>query len=330
MSVSTRAIASLCSSAILLSGFLIFPPSQLAAETPGTGEGAAQTTPDAGRPAPVCEPESLDSPYIPVDSWVYPAILRLYGLGYIDTVYLGMRPWTRSSVEHMLEEASARIEDAQDYTDSMTNEAQAIYESLDRELHPDMQGPCRMFKGKVRIESVYSVARGISGTPLDDSFHLGQTVINDYDRPYQNGFSNYTGASGYASAGRFLIYVRGEFQGTGSATGYSPALAQVLSDVDDIGSSIPPPGFLTSKQPFPWARSAQPPEHAFSKPMLPQISCVTKSHSASRTTGSARAWAVVLPIPTTPRTSTRSASIALNRCTSRDCRTSSARSAMNS
>ena len=236
MSVSKRAAtASSCLSAVLLAGFLIFSWNQLAAEPPATGKSAPQTTPDAGRPEPVCEPESLDSPYIPVDSWIYPAILRLYGLGYVDTVYLGMRPWTRASVERMLEEASARIEDAQDYADSATTEAQSIYQAVDRELHPDMQGPCGVLKGKARVESVYTVARGISGTPLDDSFHLGQTVINDYGRPYENGFSNYTGASGYASAGRFLVYVRGEFQGTGSATGYSPVLAQALSNIDEIG-----------------------------------------------------------------------------------------------
>src|SRR5690348_9814 len=231
MSVSKRAaIASLCFSVILLAGFSIFPCSSLAAESP-----EPQTAPDAGRPDPVCEPESLDSPYIPVDSWIYPAVLRLYGLGYVDNVYLGMRPWTRASVERMLEDTSVKIEDAQDYADSTTSEAQSIFQALDRELHPDMQGPCRTFKGKVRVESVYSGFRGISGTPLHDSFHLGQTVINDYGRPYENGLSNYAGASGYASAGRFLIYVRGEFQGAGSATGYSPALAQVLSNVDAIG-----------------------------------------------------------------------------------------------
>lgn len=198
--------------------------------------------PDSGRPAPICEPASLDSPYIPVDNWIYPAVLRLYGLGYIDSVFLGMRPWTRSSVERMLEEAGARIEDAQDAPDATVAEAQRIYDALDAELHPDMQGPCGVFKGKVRIESVYSIVRGISGTSLDDSFHLGQTVINDYGRPYQNGFNNYSGASGYASAGRFMVYVRGEFQGAPSASGYSTGLAQVLSNVDNIGVVDPATG----------------------------------------------------------------------------------------
>jgi hypothetical protein len=155
-------------------------------------------------------------------------------MGYIDSVYLGMRPWTRASVDHMLEEAGGRIEDAQDSSDAVSDEAQAIYEALDREINPDMQGPCRVFKGKSRVESVYSASRAISGTPLRDSFHLGQTVINDYGRPYANGFNNYSGASGYASAGRFVLYARGEFQGAPSATGYSYGLANELSQLDQI------------------------------------------------------------------------------------------------
>ena len=82
------------------------------------------------------------------------------------------------------------------------------------------------------MESVYSVARGISGTPLRDSYHLGSTIINDYGRPYQGGFNNYTGVSGYASAGRFLLHVRGEFHEAPSATGYSNALTQTLANLD--------------------------------------------------------------------------------------------------
>jgi Capsule assembly protein Wzi len=235
MSVSKRAgIASVISSAILLAGFFSFNPAPLVAETPGAAESAAQTVSDSSRPAPICEPASLDSPYIPVDSWVYPAVLRLYGLGYIDTAFLGLRPWTRASLEHMLEDASTRIEDAQDSPDATTNEAQEIYEALNREVHPDTQGPCGVFKGKTRIESIYSTSRAITGTPLNDSFHLGQTVINDYGRPYENGFNNYTGASGYASAGRFLLYARGELQATPSATGYSTSLAQTLSGLDGV------------------------------------------------------------------------------------------------
>jgi hypothetical protein len=235
MSVFIRpSLSAIVSSAILWGAFFLFTSRPVAAETPAANVAGSQTAPDSGRPSPVCEPASLDSPYIPVDSWVYPAILRLYGLGYIDTVYLGMRPWTRASIDHILEEAGARIEDAQDNPDATTGEAQQIYEAINRELQSDLQGPCGVLRGKSRVESVYSAFRGISGTPLRDSFHLGQSIINDYGRPYENGFNNYTGLSGYASAGRFLLYVRGEFQGAPSATGYSPSLANVLSGVDDI------------------------------------------------------------------------------------------------
>ncbi|MGB6973318.1 MAG: capsule assembly Wzi family protein [Terracidiphilus sp.] len=182
--------------------------------------------------APVCEPSTLDSPYIPVDSWIYPAVMRLYSLGYIDSAYIGMRPWTRARVGHMLEEIGANIEDAD--SSPVNDQAEAIYESLDNEINADMSGPCGPLRGRTRIESIYSTTRILSGTPLRDSFHLGQTVINDYGRPYENGINNYSGISGYATAGRFALYVRGEFQGAPSATGYSTSLAQMLSARDEI------------------------------------------------------------------------------------------------
>jgi len=172
----------------------------------------------------------MGSPYIPVDSWIYPAVYRLYSLGFVDTVYLGMRPWTRNSVIHMMEEVEPRIEDDQDSAEGQ--QASDIYDSLMHELRNDMEGPCRVYRGQARLESAYTVMRGISGTPLHDSFHLGQTIVNDYGRPYEGGFNNYTGASGYATAGRFSFYARGEFQRAPSDTGYSLGLAQDLGLID--------------------------------------------------------------------------------------------------
>jgi hypothetical protein len=113
-----------------------------------------------------------------------------------------------------------------------TDEAEKIYEALTRELRYNPQAACQAPQDKVRVESVYSVARGISGTPLRDSYHLGSTLINNYGRPYQGGFNNYTGVSGYATAGRFLLHVRGEFHEAPSAAGYSNALAQTLANQD--------------------------------------------------------------------------------------------------
>jgi hypothetical protein len=219
--------------AALLAGISLGIVTSLFAEQPGAPEGAAPAASgNQSAPAFPCEPAELGSPYIPVDNWVYPAMLRLYSLGFVDHVFLGMRPWTRASLSQMLEDVDVNIQDANPGT--VTDEAQDLYQALTHEVRNDMQGPCLSRQGNSRIDSVYTVARAISGTPLRDSYHLGSTIINDYGRPYANGFNNYTGASGYAAAGRFLLYARGEFQGAPSTAGYSPALAQTLSTIDAI------------------------------------------------------------------------------------------------
>jgi len=219
--------------AALLAALLLMVTSPLAAEPPSASQGAGQGGPaPADNQSDACESSVAGSPYIPVDSWVYPAVWRLYSLGFVDTVYLGMRPWTRSSVNNMLDEVGSRIEDYD--AGPATNEAARIYTALTRELRFNPQASCQAPEDKLRMESIYSVARGISGTPLRDSYHLGSTIINDYGRPYQGGFNNYTGVSGYASAGRFLLHMRGEFHAAPSAAGYSNALAQTLSGIDQI------------------------------------------------------------------------------------------------
>ena len=131
--------------AILLAGILILTATPIAAEMPGAPQGGGQAGGDTTRPEPVCQPSLMDSPYIPVDSWIYPAVLRLYSMGFIDTVFLGMRPWTRASVSHMLEHAGARIDDAD--PGPATDEAQSIYEALNEELTEDTQGPCGAHQG---------------------------------------------------------------------------------------------------------------------------------------------------------------------------------------
>lgn len=194
---------------------------------PDGGEAQHQLPAAAGR----CDSPSMGSPYIPVDSWIYPAVYRLYSLGFIDTVYLGMRPWTRTSVLHMLEETQDYVED--NWSDPDADQAREIYDSLMDELKFDVEGECGGRHARARLESAYTVFRGISGTPLRDSFHLGSTIVNDYGRPFEGGFNNYTGASGYATAGRFSFYARGEFQRAPSAMGYSTALAEALATIDE-------------------------------------------------------------------------------------------------
>ena len=216
--------------ALVLSGLVLMAAGTLTAEQPNASANPRQPAMSPSVDDFDCEAAFQGSPYIPVDSWIYPAMLRLYSLGYVDTVYLNMRPWTRANLGHMLEEAADRLEDEEG--DRGASEAQQLYDALKRESDTYDEDSCSKKKGSVRVESVYSVMRGISGTPLRDSYHLGSTIINDYGRPYANGFNNYSGASGYASTGRFVLYVRGEFNGSPATTGYSSALTALLAKND--------------------------------------------------------------------------------------------------
>ncbi len=176
------------------------------------------------------ETSSEGSSYVPMDSWVYPSLDRLHSLGYLDTAFLGLRPWTRLSIAHMLELSADRID-----TDPNDDEAKRIYLAVLQEVQPDIDNATELNHPHGTLESVYTDLRGITGTPLRDSFHLGQSIINDYGRPYQGGFNNYSGVSARATAGRFSLYFRGEYQHAPNAAGYSSALGIFLSqNIDGI------------------------------------------------------------------------------------------------
>ncbi|HTZ60521.1 MAG TPA: capsule assembly Wzi family protein [Acidobacteriaceae bacterium] len=185
--------------------------------------------------------EGMSSTYIPLDSWIYPAVMRLYSMGFVDTVFLGMRPWTRLSVAHMMEASSDRI------TSSNNDEAIEIFAAIERDLQPDMRIPLDQRFGRAGLDSVYQRVLGIGGTPLRDSFHLGQTDINDFGRPYASGFNSYSGLSARASYGMFSIYLRAEFQHAPSWEGYPLNLAETLAAIDDFDtfSMVPLPGNAT-------------------------------------------------------------------------------------
>jgi Capsule assembly protein Wzi len=178
--------------------------------------------------SPIIYTGSLGSTYVPMDSWVYPALDRLHSMGYIDTAFMGMRPWTRLSIAHMLQMTADKIDD-----NPQDEEARNIYLALVDEFENDQESASAAAP-RAEFESAYTVLRGISGTPLNDSYHLGQTIVNDYGRPYQEGFNNYTGFSARAEAGRFSLYFRGEYQHAPSAVGYSLPMAIYLSQNIDL------------------------------------------------------------------------------------------------
>ena len=174
------------------------------------------TGPGASRPADV---------YVPLDSWVYPALDRLHGLGYLQTGFLGLRPWTRRSIANMLDVIDAEGDIAQDQT------ARRLFEALQQDF---AAGDYNSDQPSYACESAYVRLQGISGQTLRDSFHLGQSIAYDYGRPYQPGFNTVDGVSGSAEYGRFSLFARAEYQHAPAAAGYSPSLAATLSAIDNV------------------------------------------------------------------------------------------------
>ena len=171
---------------------------------------------------------SSGSPYVELDSWVYPAIERLAAMGYIHSEYLGMRPWTRIECAHLVEEAGDEIR----ANDSVPDVASSLYATLEKEFSGDLEASGGGGERSARLESVYAGATGIDGPPLHDSYHFGQTIINNYGRPYEEGFNTYDGFSAYGTEGRFTIYVRGEYQHAPFAPAYTLPVRQAIATMD--------------------------------------------------------------------------------------------------
>jgi hypothetical protein len=84
------------------------------------------------------------------------------------------------------------------------------------------------------VESVYSRFTEVSGSALRDSFHFGQTIADDFGRPYGQGANEYSGFSARAEAGPFAIYLRGEHQYSSAMPVYNTAAQQAISASDSL------------------------------------------------------------------------------------------------
>ena len=177
---------------------------------------------------------SQGSPYVPLDSWIYPAMDRLAAMGLIDSGFAGMRPWTRNECVRLLDEAGDRVGSG-----AGGAEAEKIYNLLEAEFRSDRE---RIDGGgllRAQIESVYGRMTEISGQPLADGNHFGQTITNDFGRPYQEGFNFVGGGSAWATSGRWATYVRAEYQHSAAAPAESLAARQFIASTDAL-PSVPP------------------------------------------------------------------------------------------
>jgi Capsule assembly protein Wzi/PAP2 superfamily len=153
-------------------------------------------------------PANHGSPYVPLDSWIYDALDRLAGMGVIESGFMGMRPWTRSECARLVNEAVDRWQ-------NMGGEHQQIaqlIEVLQTEFRPEGEAAETEGAAAFRLESAYSRTEHISGMPLGDGYYFGQTQINDFGRPYGQGWNTVNGFSAYGTWGRWVGYVRAEEQ----------------------------------------------------------------------------------------------------------------------
>jgi membrane-associated phospholipid phosphatase len=188
-------------------------------------------------------PANQGSPYVPLDSWIYPALDRLAALGLIDSGFAGMRPWTRNECARLLGEAEEKAGDAGEVRPYV----QELLSTLKKELGPGIESTGARGVDAFRLESVYSRTEHISGMPLSDGYHFAQTQINDFGRPYGEGWNTVTGVSMYSTAGRWVGYLRGEFETAPQVSALPLAARQIIQQVD----SLPlPPGIAQPASQF--------------------------------------------------------------------------------
>jgi hypothetical protein len=179
-------------------------------------------------------PKSFGSPFVQLDSWIYPALERLAAMGFLPAEFEGIKPWTRLECTNLFLEAESKVrERAPEF-----REANKILADLRMEFAPELRSIEEVSNNRLQAESLYTQSTWISGTPLNDSYHFGETLINNDGRPYEEGYNDSTGFSSYALDGRFALYVSGEFQHAPSAPAFTLAQRQIIANVD--GNPVQP------------------------------------------------------------------------------------------
>jgi hypothetical protein len=169
------------------------------------------------------------SPYVPLDSWVYPALRRLAALGYITGQVTDTAPWTRAECRRQTDEAASH--ETFNLTYFVQRDSDQDVHSLIADLEAEF--PAEEPTTELRLATIYTRLLGIGGTPLHESYHFGQTLVNDDGRPYGSGLSNDTGFSAYGTASRFSFYVRAEAQAAPGRSAYSSAVQQFIAGADE-------------------------------------------------------------------------------------------------
>jgi membrane-associated phospholipid phosphatase len=186
--------------------------------------------------------QNMGSPFVPLDSWVYPALERLAALGYTDTAIVGLKPYTRIECARLTAEAGDALHDKP----ALNSEAEKLQGKLQEEFAFELNLIDGGRNLTANVESIYSRTVSISGPALTDSYHFGQTISNDFGRPFQRGTNGQLGGSFSAAAGPLAMYVRAEYQHAPSAPGFSSPTLDILAAQDRIPLSAEPSGAMST------------------------------------------------------------------------------------
>ena len=172
--------------------------------------------------------EHSGSAYVPLESWVYPVIDRLAALGFVHSNFDSERPFTRLECARIAAEV---VENTS--SDEISAGVRSMVASLQQEFGPESEVWAGNSDNRSAVlESIYTRATQLSGPVLRDGYHFGQTLYNDYGRPYGRGFNNITGFSARATSGPLVFYFRGEYQHAPGNPSYNSQQQSVMSQRD--------------------------------------------------------------------------------------------------
>ena len=181
-------------------------------------------------------PGKMGSAFLPLDSWVYRGVERLAAFGYIDRTFLGMKPWTRMECAQLLQQADEIFAEPGDARQEIVD----LYRRLQAEFayEIDLLNGTRDRNRVVALDSIYTRGLSISGPVLTDSYHLGQTLDDDFGRPFRRGTNVQAGGSFHASLGPAAVSFRAEFQHAPWAPPLSEPVRNFIAMRDDV--PVPP------------------------------------------------------------------------------------------
>jgi len=176
----------------------------------------------------------MGSPFVALDNWEYSGFERLAAMGYIHSEIMGLKPWTRMECARLTDEAAEELSGRAD----PNSEAAKLIERFQKEFAYELSLLSGGHNLTANLESIYARTVSISGQDLSDSFHFGQTLSDDFGRPFERGTNLQDGGSFSAAAGPLVVSVRAEYQHAPSAPPYSNVTANAMAAADQEPVSL--------------------------------------------------------------------------------------------